>query len=49
MEWALRKKSLPEVLAKAVMSLYEGLRTKVRVGSGLSEEFEIRVGVHEVL
>ena len=31
---------------KAVMSLYEGLRTKVRVGSGLSEEFGIRVGVH---
>ena len=47
MEWALRKKSLPEVLVKAVMSLYEGLRTKVRVGSGLSEEFGVRVGVHQ--
>ena len=47
MEWALRKKSLPEVLVKAVMSLYEGLRTKVKVGSGLSEEFEVRVGVHQ--
>ena len=33
MKWALRKKSLTEVLVKAVMSLYEGSRTKVRVGS----------------
>ena len=29
------------------MSLYEGLRTKVRVGSGTSEEFRVRVGVHQ--
>ena len=47
MEWVLRKKSLPEVLVKAVMSLYEGSKTKVRVGSGLSEEFGVRVGVHQ--
>ena len=47
MEWALRKESLPEVLVKAVMSLYEGSRTKVRVGSGLSEESGVRVGVHQ--
>ena len=47
MEWALRKKGLAEVLVQAVMSLYEGSRTKVRVGSGASEEFEVRVGVHQ--
>ena len=46
MEWALRKKSLPEMLVKAVRSSYVGSRTKVRVGSGLSEEFGVRVGVH---
>ena len=46
MEWALRK-SLPVVLVKAVMSLYEGSRTKVRVGSGLSEESGVKVGVHQ--
>ena len=40
-------KCLPEVLVKAVMSLYEGSRTKVRVGSGFSEEFGVRVGVHQ--
>ena len=34
MEWAMRKKGLPEILVKAVMSLYEGAETKVRVGSG---------------
>ena len=47
MEWALRKKSLPEVLVKAVMSLYKGLRTKVRAGLSLSEEFGVRFGVHQ--
>ena len=29
------------------MSLYEGAETKVRVGSGLSEEFFVKVGVHQ--
>ena len=29
------------------MSLYEGLRTKVRVESGTSEEFWVRIGVHQ--
>ena len=47
MEWALRKKGLAEVLVQAVMSLYEGSSTKVRVGSGTSEEFGVRVGVHQ--
>ena len=46
-EWALRKKSLPEVLVKAVMSLYEGSRMKIRVVSGLSEKFGVRIGVHQ--
>ena len=47
MEWALRKKGLAEVLVQAVMSLYEGVRTKVKVGSGTSEYFWVRVGVHQ--
>ena len=47
MEWALRKKGLAEVLVRAVMSLNEGSRTKVRVGSGMSDEFGVRVGVHQ--
>ena len=47
MEWALRKKGLAEVLVQAMMSLYEGSRTKVRVGSGTSDKFGVRVNVHQ--
>ena len=36
-----------KVLVQAVMSLYEGSRTKVGVGSGTSDEFGVRVGVHQ--
>ena len=32
MEWAMRKKGLPEVIVRAVMSLYHGAKTKVRLG-----------------
>ena len=35
------------MLVQAVMSLYEGSKTKVRVGSGTSDEFEVRIGVHQ--
>ena len=44
MEWAMRKKGLPEVIVRAVMSLYHGAKTKFRVGS---EEFSVQVGVHQ--
>ena len=37
LEWALRKKEIPEVLVRLVMSLYDGARTRVRVDSELSE------------
>ena len=47
MEWAMRKKGFPEVIARAVVSLYHGAKTKVRVGSELSEEFLVQVGVHQ--
>ena len=30
------------------MSLYEGARTRVSVDSGLSDEFEVRVGMHQL-
>ena len=47
MEWAMRKKGLFEVIVRAVMSLYDGAKTRVRVGSAYSEEFEVNVGVHQ--
>ena len=37
----------PEVLARSVMSLYEGAKTWIRVDSELSEEFEVKVGMHQ--
>ena len=46
MQLALSKKRLPEILLKAVVSLYEGSKTKVIVGSEFSEEFVV-VGVHQ--
>ena len=36
-----------EVIVRAVMSLYDGAKTRVRVGSAYSEEFEVKVGVHQ--
>ena len=35
-EWAMRKKGLPEILVKAVMSFYEGAETKVKSWIGLN-------------
>ena len=43
LEWALRKKRIEEVLVRSVMSLYEGAKTRVRVDSELSVEFEVKV------
>ena len=43
----MRKKGLSEVIVRAVMSLYDGAKTRVRVGSAYSEEFEIKAGVHQ--
>ena len=45
LEWAMRKKGIPEVLVRSVMGLYEGAKTRVRVDSELSEEFEVIVGM----
>ena len=47
MEWAMRKKGLSEVIFRAVKSLYDGAKTRVRVGSAYSEEFEVKGGEHQ--
>ena len=46
-EWALKKKLVPERLVKAVMSMYKGEKTRVQVGGGHLEEFDVGVGVHQ--
>ena len=43
----MRKKGLLEVMVRAVMSLYDGEKTRVGVGSAYSEEFEAKVDVHQ--
>ena len=43
LEWAVGKRGIPEAMVRAVMSLYEGAKTRVRVAVELSEEF----GVHQ--
>ena len=47
LEWALRKKGIPEILVRSVMSLYDGAKTRVRLDSELSEEFEVKVWKHQ--
>ena len=47
LECALRKKGIPEILVRSVMSMYEGAKTRVRVDSELSEEFEVKVVIHQ--
>ena len=47
LEWAMRKKGIPEVLVRSVISLYERAKTRVRVDSELSDEFEVKVGMHQ--
>ena len=39
----MRKKGLSEVIVWAVMSLYDGAKTKARVGSAYSEEFKVKL------
>ena len=46
MERAMRQKGLPEVIVRAVMSLFHAAKMKVRVGSELSEKFLVQVGVY---
>ena len=43
----MRKKVLSEVMVWAVMTLYDGAKTRVSVGSAYSEEFEVNVGAHQ--
>ena len=47
LEQAMRKKGIPEAMVRAMMSLHEGAKTRVRVGLVLSEEFEVKVGLYQ--
>ena len=45
--WALRKQKVPERLINMVMALYVNAKSRVKTGMGTSEDFEIKVGVHQ--
>ena len=46
--WAMRKLGVDEWLVKIVQSMYTNARSRVRVNdSSLSEEFSVKVGVHQ--
>ena len=44
---ALRKEGIPKVFVRLAMSLYEGAKTRVREDSELSEEFKVKVWMHQ--
>ena len=43
----MRKKGLSKVMVRALMTWYDGAKTTVRVVFAYSEEFEVKVGVHQ--
>ena len=47
MEWATRKRGIPEVMVRAVMSLYEVAKTRVTFALELSEDSEVKAGVYQ--
>ena len=47
MYWSLRRKGVTEKIVRVIMSMYEGATTTVRCGTGGTQRFEIRVGVHQ--
>ena len=46
-EWALRRKMVPERMVEAIMALNVETKTRVKTVAGVSNDFDIRVGVHQ--
>ena len=45
--WALRKLGVEEWIVPLVQGMYADARSHVHVSEGYSEEFEVKVGVHQ--
>ena len=45
--WALRKLGVDEWIVPLIQGMYSNARSRVHVGEGYSEEFEVKVGVHQ--
>ena len=47
--WVLRKHGVEEWIVRLVQGMYANVRSRVCVGEGYSEMFEVKVGVHQSL
>ena len=45
--WALRKLGVEEWIMRLVQGMYANARSRVHVGKGYSEGFEVKIGVHQ--
>ena len=45
--WALRKLAVEEWIVQMVQGMYANAQSRVHVGEGYSDEFEVKVGVHQ--
>ena len=45
--WVLRKLGVEEWIVRLVQGMYANVRSRVHVGEGYSEEFEVKFGVHQ--
>ena len=43
----MRVKGVPEKYVRLVQDMYEGVRTLVRSSGGETEEFKVKVGLHQ--
>ena len=47
LKWAMMKKRIPYIFVTSAMSLCEGAKIRVRVDSELSDELEVKAGIHQ--
>ena len=45
--WALRVLQIDEWIVRVIQAMYEGARTAVKIDGGESEEFGVKMGVHQ--
>ena len=44
---ALRMQNVPEIYVQVIQDMYHNVRTKIRCTAGTSDEFNVRIGVHQ--